>query len=105
LLRATRDFAEKDAQFAVEVGIESIKALLSGASYELPTGLDVGVHYEAVMTVACQHGMREQAKAELAKVACGPFGDRLLREALVRKLQQNPPPGTLRRENSDERPV
>jgi hypothetical protein len=105
LLRATRDFAEKDPQFAVEVGIESIKALLSGASYELPTGLDVGVHYEAVMAVARQHGMREQAKGELAKVACGPFGDRLLREVLTRKLQQDSPPGTLRRENLDERPV
>ncbi len=105
LLRATRDFAEKEPQFAVAVGIESIKALLSGMSYELPTGLDVAVHYEAVMAVARQHGMREQAKAELARAACGPFGDRLLREALARKLQQDSPPVTLRRENSDERPV
>lgn len=105
LLRATRDFAEKDPQFAVAVGIESIKALLSGMSYELPTGLDVAVHYEAVMAVACQHGMREQARTELAKAAHGPFGDRLLREALMRKLQQGSPPVTSRRENSDERPV
>jgi hypothetical protein len=105
LLRATRDFAEKDPPFAVEVGIESIRALLSGMSYELPTGVDVAAHYEAVMAVACKHGMREQAKAELARAACGPFGDRLLREALVRKLQQDPPPVTLGRENSDERPV
>jgi hypothetical protein len=105
LLRATRDFAEKDPQFAVEVGIESIKALLSGLSYELPTGGDVAVHYEAVMAVACQHGMRQQAQAELARAACGPFGDRLLREVLMRKLQQDSPPAALRRENSDERPV
>ncbi|MDI6451309.1 hypothetical protein [Anaerobaca lacustris] len=105
LLRATRDFAEKDPHFAVDVGIESIKALLSGMSYELPTGLDVAVHYEAVMAVACQHGMQEQAKAELARAACSPFGDRLLREALMRKLLQDSPPATLRRENSDERPV
>jgi hypothetical protein len=105
LLRATRDFAEKDPLFAVAVGITSIKALLCGMSYELPTGLDVAVHYEAVMAVACQHGMREQARAELARAACGPFGDRLLREALMRKLQQDSPPVTSRRENSDERPV
>lgn len=105
LLRATRDFAEKDPQFAVAVGIESIKALLCGMSYELPTGLDVAVHYEAVMAVARQHGMREQTKAELAKVACSPFGDRLLRDTLMRKLQQDSPPVTSRRENSDERPV
>jgi hypothetical protein len=105
LLRATRDFAEKDPRFAVEVGIESIKALLSGVSYELPTGMDVAVHYEAVMAVACKHDMGEEAKAALAKVACGPFGDRLLREALMRKLQQDSPPVTLRRENSHERPV
>jgi len=105
LLRATRDFAEKDPQFAVAVGIESIKALLSGMSYESPTGLDVAVHYEAVMAVARQHGMREQAKAELARAACGPFGDRLLRDTLMRKLQQDSPPVTLRRENPDERPV
>jgi len=105
LLRATRDFAEKDPPFAVEVGIESIKTLLSGMSYELPTGGDVAVHYEAVMAVACRHGMREQAKTELARAASGPFGDRLLREALMRKLQQDLPPVTLRRESSDERPV
>jgi hypothetical protein len=105
LLRATRDFAEKDPRFAVEVGIESIKAFLSGMSYELPTGLDVAVHYEAVMAVACKHGITEQAKAELAKAVCGPFGDRLLREALARKLQQDSPPVILRRENSNERPV
>jgi hypothetical protein len=89
LLRATRDFADREPQFAVEAGIESIKSLLSGVSYELPTGADVAAHYEVVMAVACRHGMKEQAKAELSKIAYGPSGDRLLREALACKLQRD----------------
>ena len=89
LLRATRDFANREPRFAVEVGIESIKALLSGVSYELPTGADIGVHYDLVMAVAREHGMKEQAKAELSRIACGYSGDRLLREALARRLQRD----------------
>jgi hypothetical protein len=89
LLRATRDFADKEPQFAVEVGIESIKALLSGTSYELPTGADVAAHYDVVIAVAGRHAMKEQAKAELSSIALrfGACGDGVLREALVRKLQ------------------
>jgi hypothetical protein len=91
LLRATRDFADREPQFAVEVGIESIKALLSGTSYELPTGADVAAYYHAVMAVAGRHAMKEQAKAELSRVALGggASGGGPLREALVRKLQQD----------------
>ena len=105
LLRATRDFAEKAPQFAVEVGIESIRALLAGVSYELPTGAQMSVHYDMVMGVADRHGIGEMAKVALSEMAYGSFGDRLLREALVRKLQQDSSPATLRRGNSDERPV
>ena len=91
LLRATRDFADREPQFAVEVGIESIKALLSGTSYELPTGADVAAYYHAVMAVAGRHAMKEQAKAELSRVALGvgASGGGPLREALVRRLQQD----------------
>lgn len=91
LLRATRDFAGKDPEFAVEVGIESIRSLFSGASYELPTGADVAAHYDVLMGVAEKHGLKERAKAELSKLALrhSASRDHFLREALVRKLQQD----------------
>jgi len=91
LLRATRDFADKEPEFAVEVGIESIRSLFSGMSYELPTGADVAAHYDMLMGVAEKHGLKEKVKAELSQLALrhGASSDRSLREALVRKLQQD----------------
>jgi len=91
LLRATWDFADKEPEFAVEVGIESIKSLFSGASYELPTGADVAAHYDVLMGVAAKHGLKEKVRAELSQVALrhGASSDRFLRETLVRKLQQD----------------
>lgn len=90
LLRATRDFADTEPVFAVEVGIESMKSLFSGASYEVPTGADIAAHYDVLMGVAAKHGLKEKVKAELSQLALrhGSSSDRFLREALVRKLQQ-----------------
>jgi hypothetical protein len=104
LLRATRDFADTEPQFAVEVGIESIQALLSGTLYELPTGADVAAHYDVVMAAACRHGMKEQTKAALSDVALrfGASGGGPLQEALMRKLQQDSPPAHHRKKGEFE---
>jgi len=91
LLRATRDFGDDEPEFAVAVGIESIRSLFSAVSYELPTGADVAVHCDVLMGVAAKHGLKEKVKAELSQLALrhGSSSDRFLREALVRKLQQD----------------
>ncbi len=91
LVRATRDFADKEPEFAVEVGIESIKSLFSGASYEFPAVADVEAHYEVVMGVAAKHGLTARVKAKLSQVALryGSPPNQFLREALVRKLQDD----------------
>jgi hypothetical protein len=86
LLRACRDFAEKEPEFAVQVGIQGIVKLISEIFYEEVYPFEVVQAYELVGKVAMGSGRREEFKAQLGreilKQSCIPH----LREAVVKKL-------------------
>jgi len=86
LLRACRDFAVKEPEFAVQVGIQGIIKLVSEIFYEEVYPFEVVQAYELVEGVATHSGRREEFKAQLGreilKQSCIPH----LREAVVRKL-------------------
>jgi hypothetical protein len=67
LLRATRDFAEKDAEFAVSIGTEAIMIFLTAEFYDPVTGTDVNQAYNRVATVAEKAGVGAQFHAELSR--------------------------------------
>lgn len=76
LIRAARDFAEKDANFAAEVALCAIKNLLAGGGYE-PTNLDVIRAYRHLVEAADKCGRSEWAEEELDQViARGTTADR-----------------------------
>jgi len=88
LLRACRDFAKKEPEFAVQVGIQGIIKLVSEIFYEEVFPFEVVQAYELVQKVAVGSGRREEFKAQLGrevlKQSCIPH----LREAVVKKLEE-----------------
>jgi hypothetical protein len=67
LLRATRDYAEKDAEFAVSVGTEAIMTFLTAEFYDPITGTDVNHAYNRVAAVAEKAAIGAQFHAELSR--------------------------------------
>ena len=86
LLRANRDFAQKDTDFSLQVGIQAIMALLTETFYEEVTKADVAIAYEDVEKIARENGkleeFREQLGREMLKRSCKPH----LRQIVVRIL-------------------
>ena len=73
LIRAARDFVEKDPEFAANVALAAIRQLLSGRGYE-PTTLDIIQAHRHLMTAAKQMGQTDQASnAVEALIAQGTF--------------------------------
>jgi hypothetical protein len=64
LIRAARDFTEKDAYFAAEVALCAIKNLLAGGGYE-PTMLDMMNAHRHLMGAAAGCGRSEWAETEV----------------------------------------
>jgi hypothetical protein len=89
LLRACRDFAGKDVEFSLEVGIQGILKLLTETFYEEVMPFEVAVAYDDVEKTAVECNRREQFKAQLGREVmrqarlCKPK----LREALMRRLE------------------
>lgn len=89
LLRACRDFAQKDIDFSVQVGIQAIIALLTETFYEEVTKADVARAYEDVEKIATEGSRiqeyREQLGREILRRSCKPH----LRQIVVRILGQD----------------
>ncbi len=89
LLRAGRDFAEKDIDFAVQVGIQGIMQLLTGTFYEEVFPIHVTQAYNDIEKVADVGGklqeFREQLGREIMKRSCKAN----LREVVVKRLGQD----------------
>ena len=88
LLRACRDFGEKDVEFAVQVGIQGIIKLVTETFYEEVFPVHVMQAYDNVEKVAEAGGrqveFREQLGREILKKSCKPT----LREVVVKRLGQ-----------------
>ncbi|MFC1762971.1 hypothetical protein ACFL6U_12940 [Planctomycetota bacterium] len=67
LLRATRDYAEKDAEFAVSVGIEAIMIFLTADFYDPITSMDIKQAYNQVAKVAEKAAIDSQFSAGLSR--------------------------------------
>ena len=67
LLRATRDFSEKDPEFAVKVGIEAIMIFLTGNFLEPIEPVDIHMAYFQVFEVSEKSEMADWFKNELSK--------------------------------------
>ena len=67
LLRATRDYAQKDADFAVSVGTEAIMTFLTAEFYDPITGTDVTQAYHQVATVAENAMIHDRFQADLSR--------------------------------------
>ena len=86
LLRACRDYAKKDIDFAVQVGIQGIIKLITETFYEEVFPVDVVRAYQDVEKVAKEGGkleeFREQLGREIMKNSCKSH----LREVVVKRL-------------------
>ena len=67
LIRAGRDFAEKEPAFAAQVSLCAIKHLLNGRGYE-PTELDILNAHRHLMEAAGKCGLMEWANLEVEKL-------------------------------------
>jgi hypothetical protein len=67
LLRATRDYAEKEPEFAVAVGIEAIMIFLTAEFHDPITATDINQAHYLVSSVAHKASVGERLHAELSK--------------------------------------
>jgi len=86
LLRACRDFAKKDPDFAVEVGIQGIIRLITEVFYEEVFPVDVIDAYQQVEKIAREAGKLDEFKAELGREIMRHSCRGNLREVLVRRM-------------------
>ncbi|NQU21304.1 MAG: hypothetical protein HQ567_08485 [Candidatus Nealsonbacteria bacterium] len=83
LIRAARDFAEKEPEFAANVALCAIRQLLAGRGYEATT-LDILQAHNHLITAAISIGQADQARAAVETlIARGAFpGAEAMLEAL-----------------------
>jgi len=67
LLRATRDFAEKNPQFALRVGIEAVMTYLTGNFYDPITPMDIRSAFTKLISYASKSNGQQWVKTELSK--------------------------------------
>ena len=79
LIRASRDFAEKQPDFAVSAGMAALHWMARGYGYQMTAG-DVLDAYSSVLNAASAKGMTEaQIKAQIRNVIGeGDFGNNIL---------------------------
>ena len=76
LIRAARDFGEKDSNFAAHVAVYAIKNLLAGGGYE-PSTLDIVNAYRHLATASAKSGRTAWAQKEVDRlIAKGASSDR-----------------------------
>ena len=88
LLRASRDFAQKDLQFSFNVGIQGIIRLMTETFYEPVTATDIARAYQDIEKIAIDNSRLEEFKAQLGREVlkqsrwCKPH----LRETVLRRI-------------------
>jgi hypothetical protein len=92
LVRAARDFVESDPEFATQVALLAIWALLQGRGYE-PTTLDIRNAHDHLMTAAGKIGATEKVNADVKRMLLNDLlcQDSLMRNALAARLSTSSP--------------
>ena len=67
LLRATRDFAEKDPEFALRVGIEAVMIYLTGSFYDPIEPIDIRMAFTKLLDAASKSDGQQWVRTELSK--------------------------------------
>ena len=67
LLRATRDFAEKDPEFALKVGIKAVMIYLTGSFYDPIEPIDSRIAFTKLMDAASKNDSQQWVRTELSK--------------------------------------
>lgn len=67
LLRATRDFAEKNPEFALNVGIEAVMVYLTGSFYDPIVPIDIRAAFTKLMDAANKNDGQQWVRTELSK--------------------------------------
>ncbi len=90
LIRAARDFEDKNPSFAVEAGVAAFRWLALGYGYEL-TGFDVRSAYMHTMKAAENAGCADQARERIRKLASkDSSGARFVADILRLELELQP---------------
>jgi len=67
LLRATRDFAEKDPEFALNVGVKAVMVYLTGSFYDPIAPIDIRAAFTKLMSAASKSNSQQLVRTELSK--------------------------------------
>jgi len=91
LVRAARDFAEKEPGFSAKVALTAIKSLLEGKGYE-PSTLDIREAYNHLLTAADKLGATADVMFEVKRMLADDLlcMSTAMREALVAKIEHPP---------------
>jgi len=86
LTRAARDFAEKQPDFAIEVGLAALHWLVQGYGYEI-TSIDVLAAYSNTIKAAENNGTIDSTRERIRQlVASESFGERFVTKVLGPEL-------------------
>ncbi len=93
LVRAARDFADKNAEFSAEVALCALSSLLHGAGYD-PDPANVRAAYDHLMAGAVRIGAEAWARDQVATLVSGPCapGREQMQKALAQLLEQDDHP-------------
>ena len=92
LLRTTRDFAEKNPEFALKVGIEAVMTYLTGSFYDPIEPIDIRRAFTKLMDAASKSDGQQWVRTELSKRVLKK-SNRIkadLRDTILGLLQQEP---------------
>ena len=92
LLRATRDFTEKEPEFALRVGIEAMMIYLTGSFYDPIEPIDIRIAFTKLMDAASKSDGQQWVRTELSKRVLKK-SNRIkadLRDTILGLLQQEP---------------
>jgi len=93
LVRAARDFADKNAEFSAQVALCALSSLLHGAGYD-PDPANVRAAYDHLMAGAVRLGAEPWARNQVVTLASGPCapGREEMQKALAQLLEQDSHP-------------
>jgi hypothetical protein len=92
LIRAARDFKEKEPAFAAEIALRAIRALLRGYGYE-PSTTDISQAYEHLMAAAKNLDKEDWARSIVEEMVATDSlcYDKSMRQTLIARMQGKRP--------------
>jgi hypothetical protein len=89
LVRAARDFADKNAKFSAQVALLALRGLLHGGGDD-PDPANVRAAYDHLMAGAARTGTEAWAREQVAKLAAGPCspGREHMQQSLAHLLER-----------------